>query len=145
MFAKKSNEAKQAKIVKLNQTSDYKPNIQQSSIPMSKPQLTRYDSFETSSAASSYSSSEIDEQENDVTGECLTKLCVIRDYKGGALIYGDIGVKRGQLIYLICESEFYYFIENNQGKQGFVPKEICVNLDKMRRIQTKPFCKITSL
>jgi hypothetical protein len=130
MFTNKISEAKQAKIVKLNQTK-------------SIPSLTRSNSFETESS----NSSEIDENENDVTGESLTKLCVINDYKSGQYAYGDISVRKGQLIYLIFETDAYYFIENEHGKQGFIPKEICINLDEMiqqAKIK-KSLSKITSL
>lgn len=147
MFVNKTttNEPKQAKIVKLNHSKPTFSNSTTMSTPFNSTSktLTRSDSFETES---NYYS-ELDEQENDVSGESLSKLWVIKDYKRGELIYGDISVKKGQVIYLICESDFYYFIETEHGKQGFVPKEACVNLEEMtRQVQLQEsFCKITSL
>jgi uncharacterized protein YaiL (DUF2058 family) len=89
-----------------------------------------------------------DEDENDVSGEFLTKLYVIKDYKA-QLIYGDLTVKRGECVYLICETDSYCFVENNAGMQGFIPKESCIDLDDtLRKAKLKmqiPFCKVTSL
>ena len=56
-------------------------------------------------------------------------------------------MRKGQLIYLIFETDVYYFIENEHGKQGFIPKDICVNLDEMmQQVKiNKSLSKITSL
>lgn len=144
------NEPKQAKIVKLNHS---KQNFSSDLVIMSTPinstasikTLTRSNSFETES--NHYSEIDELEQNQDVSGESLTKLWVIKDYKRGELVYGDISVKKGQIIYLICESDYYYFIETDQGKQGFVPKEVCVNLEEMTRQMhlQETVTKITSL
>ena len=107
---------KHARIVKLNRIERiYTP-----------PQIEQ--SFESASASS--------ESENgDVSGEYLTKLYVIKNYSGN-LIYGDLTVLEGDFVYLISESEFYYFVENKVGTQGFLPKEICIDLEDMLRKAT---------
>ena len=61
--------------------------------------------------------SNAESEEFDVSGEYLTKLYVIKNYKGD-LVYGDLPVREGDYVYFISESEFYYFVENKHGVQG---------------------------
>ena len=103
---------KQARIVKLKR-------IQRNSLNTSEEK-----SFESPCM------SQLESEDFDVSGEYLTKLYVIKNYKGD-LIYGDLSVAEGDYVYFISESEFYYFVENKCGIQGFLPKETCVDLDEM--------------
>ena len=95
--------------------------------------IQRIDTLEKS-FESSAGTSVSDESSNDfdVSGEYLTKLYVIKDYSGN-LVYGDLTVVEGDYVYLISESEFYFFVENNAGIQGFLPKEVCIDLQDMLR------------
>ena len=103
---------KQARIVKLNR-------IQRHSMTPSE------DKSFTSPCVS-----QLDSEDFDVSGEYLTKLYVIKNYQGD-LVYGDLSVVVGDYVYFISESEFYYFVENKFGIQGFLPKETCVDLDEI--------------
>ena len=60
----------------------------------------------------------------------LTKLYIIRDFCG-SLIYGDLSVRQGEFVYLLCKSECYFFVENQFGKFGFIPGDICVDLEEV--------------
>ena len=60
----------------------------------------------------------------------LSKLYIIRDFKG-SLIYGDLNVRQGEIVYLLCKSERYLFVENQTGKFGFIPVDVCVDLDEV--------------
>jgi hypothetical protein len=85
----------------------------------------------------------------DVAGVYFTKLFIIKDYRG-VLTYGDLNVNKGDYVYLISESEYFCFVENEQGVQGFVPKEICIDLaETINRAQTNmrqtKYYKVTSL
>jgi len=85
----------------------------------------------------------------DVVGVFLTKLFIIKDYRG-VLTYGDLNVNKGDHVYLISESEYFCFVENEHGVQGFVPKDICIDLEAtVRRAQTNMrqtlHYKVTSL
>jgi hypothetical protein len=156
---KKTVHAKEAKIVKLNRLY---PNAS-----TNRPTLTRYESnlsndysfngsFESSTSSSSSflsSSPSINRtnSDNDVSGEFLTtQLYILQDYSP-RLNYGDLSVRRGDLVYLICDlSESYFFVEDMNGAQGFVPKKYCINLDetiKSAKEKLVPMnnCKITSL
>ena len=109
---------KQAKIVKLKR-------IQRNSVTSSDEK-----SFESTASIS-----QIETEDFDVSGEYLTKLYVIKNYRGD-LIYGDLSVEVGDHVYFISESEFYYFVENKFGIQGFLPKETCVDLDEIIKSAT---------
>ena len=90
-------------------------------------------------------------ENTDVVGEFLTKLYIVSDFKSGDFYYGDLQVTRGENVYLICESENFYFVENKHGEQGFIPNDICVDLNEVQdRLKYKSKCKylehkITSL
>jgi hypothetical protein len=156
----KTMHVKEAKIVKLNRIHP------SSSSSNSYQTLTRYQSnlsnasFDsTASSRSTLSSSSLlspheaasFNRDKDVSGEFLTtQLYVLKDYNS-KLNYGDLRVKRGDLVYLVCElSEAYYLVENAIGLQGFVPKELCINLEETIKSAQDKFlpiqnCKITSL
>jgi len=120
--------SKLARVVKLEQIK---------AVPPSPPSHTN-DSFEST-----------DEAIADVSGEELTKLFVIKDYRG-ALVYGDLAVECGEFIYMIYESKDYYLAENESAEQGFVPKDCCVNLEeavtkaRVKMLDGK-MCRVTSL
>lgn len=73
-------------------------------------------------------------------------LYIIRDYKA-KLIYGDLSVRQGEVVRLICDlATLFNFVENSDGQQGFVPKDICVDLEHMiESAHTKDECQVTSL
>ncbi len=102
-----------------------------------------------SSHANDLSVSSIDEAIADVSGEELMKLFVIKGYKG-ALVYGDLAIESGEFIYMISETNKYFLVENEAGKQGFVPKDCCVNLEqtvtnaRVKMLDGKK-CRVTSL
>jgi hypothetical protein len=58
------------------------------------------------------------------------KLYIVCDYSS-SLIYGDLNVRQGDMVNLICESGKYYFVEAHDGRQGFIPCYICVDLDEV--------------
>jgi hypothetical protein len=132
-------EAKQAKIVKLNRLDS-----------TNMLQINKQLNNSNESCASNLSvESEEGQQYQDVEGEYLVKLYVIKDYSS-PLLYGDLSVKAGEFIHVICEtSSDYYLVENCFGIQGFVPKEICIDLEetiKNAKINlNEKECKITSL
>lgn len=147
---RKEEEPKVAKIVKLNRP---KQNDLDSS-RISFVSINELDNSELRhSSRINYSSNSIEtptgsSDENDVTGEYLNKILIIKDYQA-QLQYGDITVRKGEYVYLISESENYCLIENSSGGQGFVPKEICLDLEETVRIarikHNSNYCKITSL
>ena len=160
---KKQVYAKQANIVKLNKL----PSNSNLSIAFSKAS-TQYMivnssnvSFESNSSISSsfLSTREIITPIVDTStynNECevnglTSQLYVLKDYKSD-LAYGDLKVKRGELVYMVCDmSEMYYLVENSKGNQGFVPKDICIDLEQTikaaKDVMSKPilYSKITSL
>ena len=166
--------AKQAKIVKLSkiETHKFQDSSSSSDFDTSDFSLSQYDDLTnvSSQIQSRYSTilnstttsntfnksfesfestiNQSDSDDYDVSGEYLTKLYVIKDHAGTCL-YGDLSVRKGEFLYLISESDTYCFVENKDGVQGFVPKEICIDLDEtVRKAQnnfTCPNCKITSL
>ena len=142
-----SESAKEAKIVKLNRIPS---QLEQANLAPFKKQQTEMQTFEISkSSYGNESFSETSDIEGDVTGEFMAKLFVIKDYMG-SLVYGDLKVERGEFVYPIWESDVYYFVENELGQQGFVPKECCVNLDEtVQKARTRltygSFSKVTSL
>lgn len=130
-------EPKEAKIVKLNKLRK-------------QPVICRKDlsrsSFDNESFSSGFS-------ENDDYAEIVDvipkRIRVIKDYNGSHF-YGDLRVQAGENVYLKYESEGFYFVENVNGEQGFVPKDCCVNLEetisKARvQIMSEQGCKVTSL
>lgn len=87
------------------------------------------------------------DSEHDFSGEFIEKLYIIKKHTT-QLVYGGISVKPGEIVYLISQSEFYYLIENQNGIQGIVPKDVCVNIEKTVLNAKKNFkskTKITSL
>jgi hypothetical protein len=156
--------AKQAKIVKLNRLGQQRGQDSVITSQNNKRNTSSNDASFDSTTSSLLSSSFLSANEpsfdlhndafdatDDVSGEFLTtQLYVIRDYHS-RLDYGDLSVRRGELVYLICDlSELYYLVENMRCQQGFVPKDVCINLEEtIRSAQQKltplPNCKITSL
>ena len=157
-----SYEFKQAKIVKLNKikenavdslivTDDEEYSAYQDSFSFihSTPPSKQHKQLITSASmpilnSSTCSSSndksgtldEEEEEDSDVCGEYLQQsLYIIKDYNA-QLAYGDLSVRKGELVYLICDSDSHCFVENKMGKQGFIPKDICIDLDDtIRRAQ----------
>jgi hypothetical protein len=66
-------------------------------------------------------------EQNDLV---LSKLYIIRDHTG-KLLYGDLDVKQGDIVHLICESDEFYFVQDQFGMQGFVPADVTVDLDEV--------------
>ena len=129
--------SKEAKIVKLNRITGTQQASTSNKIYINKDLNYSIDSFESSSSAAS---SEVDESER-----FIAKMVIIKDYEGD-LVYGDLKVATGEYVNVICDSNRFYFVQNSQRMQGFVPKEICVDFLTLRNAHDKKsFYKITSL
>ncbi|CAF0759560.1 unnamed protein product [Brachionus calyciflorus] len=100
-----------------------------------------------SSIGSEKSYNSLSSSNSDVSGEFLPKMLIIEDHTT-QLVYGGISVKHGEIVYLINESQYYCLVENQNGLQGIVPKEICIDLEQTVRNAKQNFKangKVTSL
>ena len=132
--------SKEAKIVKLNRITGAQQASNSNKIYINKDLNYSIDSFESHS---SVASSEVDESER--CDRFIAKMVIIKDYEGD-LVYGDLKVTTGECVNVICDSNRFYFVQNSQLVQGFVPKEICVDFSTLQKAhEKKPFYKITSL
>lgn len=161
----KSPQAKQAKIVKLNKLTkptliatddddDYITpviaNLNQDTSKIASirklPKITS--SLSESSFDTSSSILDDSDDDNNVIRDHLTRLHVIKNHFG-QLAYGFLNVKLGECVYLVSETDNYCFVENDQGIQGLVPKDVFINLDEFIRKSKSQYissnCKITSL
>jgi hypothetical protein len=87
--------------------------------------------------------------ELDITKAVGIDLYVIRDFKYDNLKYGSLQVTKGEYLKLICDSEGFYFVENKNGEQGYIPIDVAVDMDELyKRVQKKQMnstIRITSL
>ena len=129
-------EAKVVKLKKLSSGDSF--YLTKTSTPIAstpkRAQLSSMDSFTTVSTIDHNNNnnridfmSKIHSKENKYG---LAKLYIIRDFNG-SLIYGDLSVRQGELVYLLCKSEIYLFVENQTGKFGFIPVDVCVDLEEV--------------
>jgi hypothetical protein len=124
-YSKAEIYGREAKIIKLNKPETHStPNTSTLSL-MSGASISDFSFQSTSSGISSSSS-------NDEYSNCefiKSKLVILNSYKS-KLNYGDISVKRGEIVFLLCDlTQYYYLVENIDGKQGFIPKEICIDAE----------------
>ena len=150
-------EAKEAKIVKLKPIKENEAtNFTSKIMKINKPNRTNvFDSSVSSVNSTEKSFDSLDNDPNFDTDsnsepaiQYLTRLYVIKDYMP-ELMFGDLMVKKGQMVYLLADSNGHCLVMNDSGDQGFVPKEICLDLEEtMRKAQQKNHitsCKVTSL
>ncbi len=159
------SQAKQAKIVKLNRLQPEAKESHQLTIKEEAVEFKQYKNYSCTTSTqfishcnisfnksfetnTSNSCSDMDESDYDVSGEYLSKLYIIKDFNC-ELLYGDLSVKKGQHVYLICESDTHCYVENECGIQGFIPKDVCIDLEetvKNARIRMhQTYKKVTSL
>lgn len=138
-FETSSNKVSEAKVIKLSTSHR---NVSPKS--ESEEQRIRLLSSTPKSTISSGSNSEL-----NVTKAMDISLYVIRDFDHDRLIYGSLRVSKGEYLKLICDSDEFYFVENSNGEQGYIPIEVAVDMDEVyKRVQRKQMnntMRITSL
>jgi hypothetical protein len=149
----KSKNINEARVVKLKKLSNNDDNGDESfsRTKTSTPITTRQNSKCVNDSLTTVSSLDDNNNNNNkVDGSIskihsdsyygLAKLYIVRDFHG-SLIYGDLNVRQGEIVYLLCKSERYLFVENQFGKFGFIPVDVCVDLDE---VIVNAKCKLNS-
>lgn len=92
--------------------------------------------------------SNLSEENANITKEMYTELYVVRDFQGDYM-YGDLSVRKGEILKLICESNTFYFAINKNGQQGYIPIDVAVDMsevvERAKRKISHQDSKITSV